>query len=60
MLNTTDATASIPTEKFDFTVKFEFPAGTDADTLGGVKKNGKAVTLATDGTTTFQLSLIHI
>ena len=55
MLNTTDATASIPTEKFDFTVKFEFPAGTDADTLGGVKKNGEAVTLATDGTTTFQL-----
>lgn len=56
ILNTTDATASIPTEQFDFTVKFEFPAGTDATTLGGVKKNGEAVTLATDGTTTFKLA----
>lgn len=55
ILNTADNAATLPTDKFDFTVKFEFPAGTDATTLGGVKKNGEAVTLATDGTTTFQL-----
>ena len=28
--NVTDAEKSLPTEKFDFTAKFEFPAGTDA------------------------------
>ena len=55
ILNTADNAATLPTDKFDFTVKFEFPAGTDATTLGGVKKNGEVVTLATDGTTTFQL-----
>lgn len=55
ILNTADNAASIPTEKFDFTVKFVFPAGTDKDTLGGVKKNGEDATLETDGTTTFQL-----
>ena len=56
ILNTTDATASIPTEKFDFTVKFDFPEGTDKDTLGGVKdKDGKGVTI-TNGETKFQLA----
>lgn len=56
ILNTTDATASIPTEKFDFTVKFEFPKGTDKDTLGGVKdQNGHEVTI-TAGETTFKLA----
>lgn len=56
ILNTTDATASIPTEKFDFTVKFEFPKGTDKKTLGGVKdKDGNEVTI-TNGETTFQLA----
>jgi len=55
ILNTTDATASIPTEKFDFTVKFDFPKGTDEKTLGGVKdKDGNGVTI-TKGETTFQL-----
>ena len=45
-----------PTEKFDFTAKFEFPAGTDAKTLGGVKdKDGKDVTLDATGQCTFQL-----
>ena len=43
--NVTDAQKSLPTEKFDFTAKFEFPAGTDAKTLGGVKGNGSDVTL---------------
>ena len=42
--NVTDTEKSLPTEKFDFTAKFEFPAGTDAKTLGGVKdKDGKVV-----------------
>ena len=40
--NVTDAEKSLPTEKFDFTAKFEFPAGTDAKTLGGVTEAAKA------------------
>lgn len=54
--NETDAEKSIPTEKFDFTVKFDFPKGTDAKTLGGVKdKDGHDVTI-TAGETNFQLA----
>lgn len=53
--NVTDNDATLPTEKFDFTAKFEFPAGTDANTLGGVKGNGSDVTL-TDGQYEFQLA----
>lgn len=54
--NVTDAEKSLPTEKFDFTAKFKFPAGTDANTLGGVKdKDGKDVTLDATGQYTFQL-----
>lgn len=54
--NVTDAEKSLPTEKFDFTAKFKFPAGTDANTLGGVKdKDGKDVTLDATGEYTFQL-----
>lgn len=52
--NVTDAEKSLPTEKFDFTANFEFPAGTDAATLGGVKGNGSDVTLK-NGQCTFQL-----
>lgn len=52
--NVTDDKKSLPTEKFDFTAKFKFPAGTDANTLGGVKGNGSDVTL-TDGQCEFQL-----
>lgn len=53
--NVTD-TAELPTDKFDFTAKFEFPAGTDATTLGGVKdKAGNAVTLDPTGQYKFQL-----
>lgn len=52
----TDDQKSLPTEKFDFTAKFEFPAGTDANTLGGVKdKDGNGVTLDATGQCTFQL-----
>lgn len=39
---------------FNFTAKFEFPKGTDATTLGGVKGNGTAITLTGD-THTFTL-----
>ena len=41
--NVTDAEKQIPTEKFDFTVKFDFPAGTDKNTLGGVKGNNEDI-----------------
>lgn len=54
--NVTDDQKSLPTEKFDFTAKFEFPAGTDANTLGGVEdKDGNGVTLDATGQCTFQL-----
>ena len=54
--NVTDDQKSLPTEKFDFTAKFGFPAGTDANTLGGVKdKDGNGVTLDATGQCTFQL-----
>lgn len=54
--NVIDDQKSLPTEKFDFTAKFEFPAGTDANTLGGVKdKDGNGVTLDATGQCTFQL-----
>ena len=52
--NVTDEQQSLPTDKFDFTAKFEFPAGTDAATLDGVKGNGTAITL-TEGQYTFKL-----
>lgn len=39
---------------FNFTATFAFPEGTDATTLGGVKGNGKDVTL-TEGAYTFTL-----
>ena len=54
--NVADTTASIPTEKFAFTVKFDFPAGTDKDTLGGVKGNNADITIDEYGTTSFQIA----
>ncbi len=42
-------------KNFEFTATFIFPAGTDANTLGGVKANGTAITLASGGTHTFSL-----
>lgn len=48
-------TVALPNDKFDFTVKFDFPKGTDEKTLGGVKdEDGNGVTI-TKGETTFQL-----
>ena len=52
--NVTDAEKSLPNEKFNFTANFEFPAGTDATTLGGVKGNDSAVT-SIDGQYKFEL-----
>ena len=41
---------------FDFTATFNFPKGTDATTLGGVKDaNGHIITLNENGTYTFKL-----
>lgn len=53
---TIDAQGETPstTDSFSFTAKFIFPEGTDATTLGGVKGNGKDVTL-TEGAYTFTL-----
>ena len=43
-------------KEFDFTATFNFPTGTDASTLGGVKDaNGNIVTIKQDGTYTFKL-----
>lgn len=52
-LNENGGTAST-TEKFSFKATFNFPAGTDANTLGGVKANGTAITL-NDGACNFTL-----
>lgn len=44
-------------KKFDFTAKFTFPTGTDANTLGGVKDaNGDNITINEDGAYTFKLT----
>lgn len=53
-LNENGGTAST-TDEFSFKATFNFPAGTDANTLGGVKANGKAITL-TDGACDFTLT----
>lgn len=52
-----DAQGETPstTDSFSFTATFEFPEGTDASTLGGVKGNGTDVSL-TDGAYTFTLT----
>lgn len=42
------------TDSFSFKATFNFPTGTDANTLGGVKANGSAITL-TDGACDFKL-----
>lgn len=53
-LNENGGTAST-TDEFSFKATFNFPAGTDANTLGGVKANGKAITLI-DGACDFTLT----
>lgn len=52
-INGNGGTAST-TDEFSFRATFNFPAGTDASTLGGVKANGTDVTL-TDGACDFKL-----
>ena len=43
-------------KEFDFTATFNFPTGTDANTLGGVKNaGGNKITINEDGTYTFKL-----
>lgn len=51
-LNENDGTAST-TDEFSFQATFNFPAGTDASTLGGVKANGSDITLKAGGTYDF-------
>lgn len=53
-LNENDGTAST-TDEFSFQATFNFPAGTDASTLGGVKANGSDITLKAGGTYDFTL-----
>lgn len=44
------------TKEFDFTATFDFPTGTDANTLGGVKDaEENKITINEDGTYTFKL-----
>lgn len=43
-INENGGTASA-TDSFSFKATFNFPTGTDANTLGGVKANGEAITL---------------
>ena len=44
------------TKEFNFTATFDFPTGTDANTLGGVKDaDGNKITINEDGTYTFKL-----
>ena len=52
-INGNGGTAST-TDEFSFQATFNFPAGTDASTLGGVKANGTAITL-TNGAYDFTL-----
>lgn len=43
-------------KEFDFTATFNFPTGTDANTLGGVKNaEGNKITISEDGTYKFKL-----
>lgn len=53
-INENGGTASA-TDSFSFKATFNFPAGTDANTLGGVKANGTVITL-TDGACDFKLT----
>ena len=51
-----NGTTTTPDDEFAFTATFAFPAGTDANTLGGIKAaNGDTVTSVEGGTYTFKL-----
>lgn len=43
------------TKQFDFTATFNFPAGTDKNTLDGVKGNGEAIEIDESGNCSFKL-----
>ena len=43
------------TKQFDFTATFNFPAGTDKNTLGVVKGNGEAIEIDESGNCSFKL-----
>lgn len=47
--------AASTSDEFNFTVNFAFPAGTDKNTLGGVKVDGTDVTIGNDGNATLVL-----
>lgn len=47
--------AASTSDEFNFTVNFEFPAGTDKTTLGGVKVDGTDVTINDEGNATLIL-----
>ena len=53
-INKNGADLASTTDEFSFQATFKFPTGTDANTLGGVKANGKAITLI-DGVCNFTL-----
>ena len=53
-INKNGANSASTTDEFSFQATFKFPTGTDANTLGGVKVNGTAITL-TDGACDFKL-----
>lgn len=53
-INKNGANSASTTDEFSFQATFKFPTGTDANTLGGVKANGTAITL-TDGACDFRL-----
>lgn len=54
-INENGGTASA-TDSFSFKATFNFPTGTDANTLGGVKANGSDITLKAGGTYDFTLT----
>lgn len=54
IINENGGTASA-TDSFSFKATFNFPTGTDASTLGGVKANGSDITLKAGGTYDFTL-----
>lgn len=54
-INKNGANSASTTDEFSFQATFKFPTGTDANTLGGVKANGTAITL-TDGACDFKLT----
>ena len=53
-INANGADSASATDSFSFKATFNFPTGTDANTLGGVKANGEAITL-TNGAYDFTL-----